>query len=291
MAFRISVGIPTIGRPAVLRDTLRELARQSRQPDRILVCGTSDNDMSGAAEGGANVTLLQTQAGLPRQRNAIVAALHDDEVIVFFDDDFLPHPAYLQTVERHMRQDSRIVVATGRVLADGIGGPGLTFEQGRAIIDAATQAADTVTPIFSGYGCNMAIRVGAMRDHGIAFDERLPMYGWQEDVDVSCQLAAYGTVVQLQAACGVHLGVKVGRGSGVRLGYSQVANPLYLAGKRAGYPIGRALSHVACNLAMNLARAPLPEPYVDRRGRLKGNLLAIKDLATGAMIPERVLEM
>ena len=291
MAFRISVGIPTIGRPAVLRDTIRELARQSRQPDRIVVCGTSDSDMAGAAEMRADVSLLQTQAGLPRQRNAIVAALEDDEIVVFFDDDFLPHPDYLRIVERHMQRDHGIVVATGRVLADGIGGPGLTFEQGHAIIDAAVQVADTVTPTFSGYGCNMAIRVAAMREHGIAFDERLPMYGWQEDVDVSCRLAAHGAVVRLEAACGVHLGVKVGRGSGVRLGYSQVANPLYLAGKHAGYPLGRALSHLACNLAMNLVRAPLPEPYVDRRGRLKGNLLAFRDLATGTMIPERVLEM
>ena len=291
MAFRISVGIPTIGRPAVLRDTIRELARQSRQPDRIVVCGTSDSDMAGAAEMRADVSLLQTQAGLPRQRNAIVAALEDDEIVVFFDDDFLPHPDYLRIVERHMQRDHGIVVATGRVLADGIGGPGRTFEQGHAIIDAAVQVADTVTPTFSGYGCNMAIRVAAMREHGIAFDERLPMYGWQEDVDVSCRLAAHGAVVRLEAACGVHLGVKVGRGSGVRLGYSQVANPLYLAGKHAGYPLGRALSHLACNLAMNLVRAPLPEPYVDRRGRLKGNLLAFRDLATGTMIPERVLEM
>jgi GT2 family glycosyltransferase len=145
--------------------------------------------------------------------------------------------------------------------------------------------------VFSGYGCNMALRLAPMRAHGLRFDERLPLYGWQEDVDLSRRLAAHGRVVKLQRARGVHLGVKQGRGSGLRLGYSQVANPLYLSGKKCGYPWRRALSHLGCNLAMNLARAAWPEPYVDRRGRLRGNLLALRDLLLGRMVPERVLEL
>ena len=34
---------------------------------------------------------------------------------------------------------------------------------------------------------------------------------------------------------------------------------------------------------MNIVRSPWPEPYVDRRGRLRGNLLALRDLMTGRM--------
>lgn len=77
-------------------------------------------------------------------------------------------------------------------------------------------------------------------------------------------LAAFGDVVRIEAARGVHLGVKLGRGPGVRLGYSQVANPLYLAGQRSGDPLGRAMSHAG----RNIMRATWPEPSVDRRGRL-----------------------
>jgi hypothetical protein len=44
-------------------------------------------------------------------------------------------------------------------------------------------------------------------------------------------------------------------------------------------------------MAKNLARSGWPEPYVDRRGRLRGNLLALRDLAAGRMTPERVLEL
>ena len=137
----------------------------------------------------------------------------------------------------------------------------------------------------------MAVRLAPLRRNGLAFDERLPLYGWQEDVDLSRRLAPFGTVVRLSAAMGVHLGVKLGRGSGLRLGYSQVANPLYLAAKGEGYPLARAITHIAKNIAMNVARSPWPEPYVDRRGRLRGNALALRDLLRGRMNPERVLTL
>ncbi len=190
-----------------------------------------------------------------------------------------------------MTADPTIMVATGLVVADGIGGPGISPDAARSILAGRTTGAAGVRPVFSGYGCNMAVRMAPVRDHGVVFDERLPLYSWQEDVDLSRRLAAFGTVVQIDAASGVHLGVKLGRGSGLRLGYSQVANPLYLAGKHLGYPFGRALAHIARNMAMNLTRAWWPEPYVDRRGRLRGNLLALRDLAAGRMAPERVLEL
>jgi GT2 family glycosyltransferase len=127
-------------------------------------------------------------------------------------------------------------------------------------------------PTFSGYGCNMAVRLAPVREHRIRFDERLPLYGWQEDVDLSRRLAQFGAVVRMEAARGVHLGAKSGRGSGVRLGYSQVANPIYLARKRMGYPLRRAVNHIARNLLSNIVRSTWPESYVDRRGRLRGNL-------------------
>jgi len=288
---RIAVGIPTVGRADILRETLREIGGQSRAADQVIVCGTKDADVAGAADAFPGVVLLRAAPGLPRQRNAIIEAAADADVLVFFDDDFLADPDYLATIERAMTQSPAIVVATGRVLADGIGGAGLTPDAGRAILAARAIGPAAIRPTFSGYGCNMAVRLAPMRAHQLRFDERLPLYGWQEDVDLSRRLAPHGEVVLLEAATGVHLGVKLGRNSGVRLGYSQVANPLYLAAKRCGYPFGRALSHIGRNMAMNVARAAWPEPFVDRRGRLRGNLLALRDLVMGRMVPERVLEL
>ena len=290
MALNIVVGIPTVGRAPILRETLSALALQTRQPDRILVCGTKQGDVAGAVDIGRTEVLL-ANPGLPAQRNALIAAAPDADVMMFFDDDFLPEPDYLGAIERYMANDPAIVVATGLVLQDGIGGPGLAVAEAQETLRTSRPANPGITPVFSGYGCNMAVRLTTMRQHGLLFDERLPLYGWQEDVDLSRRLAAFGSVVRINAAFGIHLGVKQGRNSGVRLGYSQVANPLYLARKRAGYPVVRALEHIGRNVAMNIVHAPRPEPYVDRRGRLRGNLLAVADLIRGRMAPERVLDL
>jgi GT2 family glycosyltransferase len=291
MGFRIAVGIPTVGRAPILRETLREIARQTRLADSIIVCGSKVADVEGVEAASPGAMVLIAAPGLPRQRNAVIDAAPHADVLVFFDDDFLPDPDYLAHIEQVMVANPEVVVATGLVLADGIGGPGLTEEAGRAILAAHAPRLTGVKPEFSGYGCNMAVRLATMRQHDIRFDERLPLYGWQEDVDLSRRLAPFGTIVLVEAARGVHLGVKSGRGSGVRLGYSQVANPLYLSAKGAGYPLPRALAHISRNMAMNAARALWPEPYIDRRGRLIGNILALRDLASGRMVPERILDL
>jgi GT2 family glycosyltransferase len=295
MHLNIAVGIPTVGRASVLCQTLAELARQTRRADSVIVCGAKAADIAGAAEAYSGTIVLISEPGLPRQRNAVIDSAGDADILVFFDDDFFPDPDYLAAVEHQMARDPQVVVATGLVLADGIGGPGLSPIEARAILTrhAAPSSVRSfgARPTFSGYGCNMAVRLAPMRAHGLRFDERLPLYGWQEDVDFSRRLAEFGDVLQIDAACGVHLGVKSGRGSGLRLGYSQVANPLYICGKRHGYPFRRAVTHIARNLAMNIARAFWPERYVDRRGRLHGNLLALRDLVVGRMAPERILEL
>jgi GT2 family glycosyltransferase len=295
MHLNIAVGIPTVGRASVLCQTLAELARQTRRADSVIVCCAKAADIAGAAEAYSGTMVLISEPGLPRQRNAVIEAAGEADILVFFDDDFFPDPDYLAAIEQQMARDPRIMVATGLVLADGIGGPGLSPIEARAILSRhaapSSPRSFDVRPTFSGYGCNMAVRLAPMRTHGLRFDERLPLYGWQEDVDFSRRLAEFGDVLQIDAACGVHLGVKSGRGSGLRLGYSQVANPLYICGKRRGYPLRRAVTHIARNLAMNIARAFWPERYVDRRGRLHGNLLALRDLVVGRMAPERILEL
>jgi hypothetical protein len=88
----------------------------------------------------------------------------------------------------------------------------------------------------------------------------------------------------------VHLGAKLGRQKGLRLGYSQIANPVYLA-RKGTYPWDRALRSMARHLAMNLARSPFPEPWADRWGRFRGNVLALWDLARGRAHPSRILEL
>jgi GT2 family glycosyltransferase len=287
----IVVGIPTVNRAPVLREMLSQLSLQTRRPDQVIVSGTNLNDTEGveAVFPGANVVWAKA-AGASCQRNAVIHAAHGADVIVFFDDDFLPHPSYLAEIERHMQASPLTAVVTGLVLADGINGPGLSVTEAKTIL-AKNGHGSGETKVFSAYGCNMAVRANLLRHHGLLFDEGLPLYSWQEDVDLSRQLARHGHIMQLDAAAGVHLGVKLGRGSGVKLGYSQVANPLYLYAKRRGYPFGWAVQHISRNVAKNSVRSCWSEPYVDRRGRLWGNLLALKDLVGGRIAPQRILDL
>ncbi|WP_367715613.1 hypothetical protein AB2N04_16470 [Nitratireductor sp. GISD-1A_MAKvit] len=133
----------------------------------------------------------------------------------------------------------------------------------------------------------MAVRMSTVRGYGLRFDENLPLYGWLEDVDFSRQIARHGRIVRSPRLHGVHLGTKTGRTSGVRLGYSQIANPFYLMRKRTMSP-GQAAPQIARNLAANALRALYPEPWVDRRGRLVGNIRAVGDLMRGRLAPQNV---
>jgi hypothetical protein len=143
---------------------------------------------------------------------------------------------------------------------------------------------DNETP----YGCNMAIRAGVI-DH-LSFDERLVQYGWLEDRDLGIRVAALGRTIWTDAVWGVHLGVKHGRESGLKFGYSQMVNPWYLMKKGVLTPSQAGLNIVRGFLG-NAVCSMLPNQRVDRWGRLKGNIIGIKDIVCGRGAPERVLEL
>jgi GT2 family glycosyltransferase len=290
-SLRIAIGIATRGRPEILLEILRELDLQSRPADRIIVSHVAETDISGAV-GLPRVEFVTGAAGLPRQRNAILDAVDDCDIVLMIDDDFLPERHYVATTLAIFAAATNVVVTTGRVLADGARGPGLGMAAARDILARASGDVpqSDVEPTFSGYGCNMALRLDVIRAHALRFDERLPLYGWYEDIDFCRRLGRHGRIVQVVAARGVHLGVKGGRTSGRRLGYSQVINPLYLW-RKGTYPLGHALRSVGRHLLINGARSLWPEAWVDRRGRLIGNSLALVDILRGRARPERILDL
>jgi GT2 family glycosyltransferase len=282
---RLAVGIATKGRAGILAETLAGLARQSRPPDRLLICHTAPEDVAGLAESGE---FILAPASTTLQRNVLMDAAADCELMVFLDDDVVLDPAYLAATERAFLKAADIVVTTGTLLADGAKGPGLSHADAARLLDGCTPDMSAAPlPAFNGYGCNMAVRLDAVRAHGLRFDERMTFYAWYEDLDFTRRLGGHGRIVRLPGAVGVHLGVKLGRVSGARLGYAQMVNPVYLAAK-GSYPWSHALRSVARHLAMNALRAWRPEPYVDRRGRLRGNLAGLADLLRGVVSPERV---
>ncbi len=290
---RLVVIIVTAGRAGIAGRALAHLENQRRRPDLVVVSAPDASHVEPPARTSYPLAFAFGAQGCTAQRNKALdhPALAGAEAIVFFDDDFLPAADYLERVERAFGLHPDWPVLTGRPIADGINGKGFSFDEALALLAAADPAAPQGHEPITGagaYGCNMAYRaaaIGAQR-----FDERLPLYGWQEDTDFSRRIARGRPVIRLHALRGVHLGVKGGRISGVRFGYSQIANPLYLV--RKGTASARwATRLIAGNVLANVARSLRPEAHVDRPGRLKGNLIAIGHVLRGRIEPEFVTRL
>lgn len=292
----IAIGIATAGRPAVLSDTLRCLEQQTLKPHRVIIAPVAPEDV----ESDVLDTLcypadvITSVPGLTAQRNAIVAAMDDADILIFFDDDFFPEKHFLANTASLFRDHPDIVLATGTLIEDGIHGPGIPSERGKFLIENAAPPPSTdpsPDPYYGVYGCNMIVRCDVLRaSNDIRFDETLPLYAWQEDIDFSRQMAPFGRVVKTNCLTGVHLGTKRGRASGLKLGYSQVANPIYLI-RKGTMSAGFGCKTMGKNVLANLVKSFRPEPHVDRYGRFIGNLKAFADLVRGRLHPQRILKM
>jgi GT2 family glycosyltransferase len=290
---RIAVGVATLGRPQILAATVAEYGRQSRPPDAVFVCAPSEASVEGLVADDPALRIILGPRGSCAQRNAVIDQALAFDLMLFADDDFLPRRDYIEVLEEIFTTRSDVVMTTGSLIADGILGPGLSIAAARALIadDALVpESRLAVEDVFNGYGCNMAVRMAPLRASTIRFDENLPLYGWLEDVDFSRYLSRHGRIVRTLGTRGVHLGAKAGRQPGRRLGYSQLANPLYLA-RKGSFPWWRAASQISRNIAANCWRALRPEPYIDRRGRVHGNAIALMHLATARLHPRRVLDL
>jgi hypothetical protein len=274
----------------VARETISRLTRQTRAPDGVLVVAVTPGDVEGVSGLPSKPQIEFASRGLCAQRNkALSLAIDQADLLVFFDDDFVPCDGYLANAERLFLEHPDIVGATGKLVADGVRGPGIAFERAvRMVEDHTPPATATLDAQHSLYGCNMALRFSAL--DGLWFDENLPLYGWQEDIDFTYRLGGRGRLVGCAELAGVHMGHKSGRSPGKRLGYSQVANPLYLLRKKS-MPKELAARLLAKNLAANVWRSIIPEADVDRRGRLVGNILALGDLMTGRLHPTKILQL
>ncbi|MCJ7997682.1 glycosyltransferase [Rhizobium cremeum] len=290
--FRLVVGIPSAGRRDILAAVLPHIARQIRLPDEVVICVPSveDVDQAELAKLPCPVRVLVSRRGSCRQRNHILESIPEADIVVFLDDDFLMAPPYLEQTEEIFAANPDVDICTGRVIADGITGPGISVADGWRMLKDHVRRDNRSPPVettYTGYGCNMAVRMSAVRIGGLRFDENLPLYGWLEDVDFSRIAARHGRIVSSAGLVGVHLGTKVGRTSGLRFGYSQIANPIYLMRKET-MSVRHAGIQMARNLLANVVKIWRPEPWIDRKGRLRGNLLAFSDLLAGRLAPRNI---
>ncbi|KIT16300.1 glycosyltransferase family 2 protein [Jannaschia aquimarina] len=295
---RLAVAICSVGRPDCVRDLIEPLVRQTRQADLIVFAVTRPEDIgfdpSELFPDETEVSVVLSEKGLPRQRNAALDKIGDRaDIVVFYDDDFVPTKTSLAGVEAFFDAFADVNGATGDLIADGIHGAGYSHGDAMDLVtayerDHSEQAPTIIREGLAGlYGCNMVYRLTAVGTE--RFDETLPLYGWQEDIDFAARIP--GRRVKTDAFAGVHRGAKSGRETaGRRLGYSQMANPWYLW--RKGTMTRRfALRLMSRNLVANHIKMLRPEPWIDRRARARGNWKALAEIATGRADPRRILDM
>lgn len=292
---RISVIICSVGRPEAIESVLPFIARQTKQPSHVLIVVTKPEDLppESALQYNLPIQVLYSPKGLTKQRNTGLDAIQNEcDAVFFIDDDYLPAQDALEVLESGFTRFKDAAGLTGTPLADGINTAGVSVPEARDLIEAyEAKPRDTAIAaqrkLVGLYGCNMAYRcrsIGSTR-----FDPRLPLYGWQEDTSFAYRLD--GEKIRLRNLAGVHCGTKSGREtSGCLLGYSQVANPLYLMRKKS-LPLRFALSLIFRNVLANHRRIFSPEPWIDRKERAKGNWLAFYDVLRGRHDPERIYEL
>ena len=289
---RIAIIIASKGRPEDLALWLAHSARQSVKPALMIwsLCAAEDLPDLSAVPEAERPLVIWSAAGSCVQRNTGLDALPEGiDIVAFFDDDYVPSSRCLEGIARVFAEEAGLAGVTGRLLADGINSPGISVSRALSLVeefDRLPRVERIMLHHRAGlYGCNMAFRRALIGEE--RFDERLPFYGWQEDIDFSARIARRGPIRATNGFAGVHRGAKGGRVSGVRFGYSQVANILYLCRKRTmRWPFGlRQMGH---NILANHARLLRPEPWVDRKGRVIGNWLALVDLLRGRIDPMRV---
>jgi glycosyltransferase involved in cell wall biosynthesis len=288
----IAVVISTRGRPDIVAALVERLCQQTRRPDHIFVVASAPADVAELTSTSTFLTVEIGRMGLTRQRNdglALVGAKFSH--VVFFDDDFVPSAFWIERMARIFRTHPDIAGMTGTILADGIHNSGIGLDEAITEVEHHDAVAPHGAPLHKRFpygnnvGSNMAYRFSAMS--GLRFDERLPLYSWHEDSDFRGQVEKRGLFVKAGDLWGIHLGHKVGRVNGTMLGYSQIANVAYLA-RKGTVPRRFLLESATRNVLSNLIRYSRPEPFIDRRGRLRGNMLALRDLFAGRLSPERV---
>lgn len=291
MALSHAVIIPTCGRREILGRLLLWLGEQTRLPDEVIISTTDETQVPDVST-RFPVKIVFGVKCLSAQRNrGLEIASGRFDAITFLDDDLLPATDYLERAGRALRQNPGWAVVMGHIILDGATTGEISWAQGLETLHAAEAAGPAdgrALDRIGAQGGNMTIRAGMIGD--LRFDERLALYSWQEDIDFSTQLGRRGRIVCLPTIRSVHLAVRSGRTSGMRFGYSQIINPVYLL-RKGTMPAGFALKLMGRNLMANAVRSVRPETHIDRRGRLRGNLMALGHLLKGRIEPEYVLEI
>ncbi|MGH2447831.1 MAG: glycosyltransferase family 2 protein [Chloroflexota bacterium] len=173
----ISVVIVTNRRPAMLRDLLSELKRQSRVPDEVIVVDhAADEDTRSVVLDAAAIYVAAPNVTLGAARQAGVDAANGD-VIAFTDDDCLPSERWLE-----------MLLAAFRDRPESWGVQGVTRREKGEI---GAHGVSVSRPDRLYRTCNIAYRQDAL-DRAAGFD--VGFHGWFEDTAFGAKVLVHGPI-------------------------------------------------------------------------------------------------
>ncbi len=242
-SLRLSVVICTKDRPGELATCLDSLATQRRLPLEVLVVDASATPPTEVVDGfrrrvSCAVELIRAEPGLPRQRNIGIRAARGD-VVMFFDDDVVLEPDYLEELARVYDRDTTRAIG-------GVGGAQVPDPTPR---ESAARRAFARLFLLAGYGsgrlkrsgcaeyalspavemevdflsgCNMSFRREVFADE--LFDERLSGYAIGEDLQFSYRVSRRWKLVVTPRARVEHRHTGGGRPRAGRLEEMRVIN-------------------------------------------------------------------
>jgi glycosyltransferase involved in cell wall biosynthesis len=294
---KTTVVICSANRAEVLSETLDSVIHGQSVPPCEIIVSVFDqahvNEKTRAASGVRVV--LSARPGTCAQRNVAAKVVHTPYTL-FLDDDVELAPNFIESMERLLQEVEDAVAATGVMVVDGAGGDkGLDRESAKAYavnyVPEHGNYDQGEGQQMSGRG-NLFIRT-KMFDK-VLFDENLPLYGWLEDLDFATNCLRYGRIVMNTGTCFAHLRTPGGRTSGLRFGYSQIVNPLYLWRKSGKPGLSNVIvQHWMIRIAYNCFYTLIGKPSDrnDRIGRFRGNLIALGHLLSGKVDPSYILQL
>ena len=271
----------------MLHESVLSLVRQTT-PCEIIV---SVPDLSHVLEETTRlprVAVVTGSRGSCAQRNSALSFIRGEcAAIFFFDDDVEVDCDYVGHMLAMLEKDSTIALAAGLNLGRGAVAGSLDRDKAKGLIteNKARPLGPEVETIRAAIACRMCLRgslLGIVR-----FDERLPLYGYQEDLDFSLQCRRHGRIVMNRRCLMVHIETTAGRMGSKRRGYSEVVNPFYIWSKRTG----ASLARVAAGSLRRTLRNAFHLHTADGRRQFAGNLAGWLRLTTGRADPEYILRL
>lgn len=280
---RIAVVVCTLNHTHELTKMLDDLAHQTYAAETVIISTPYPDRLR--LSNPLTVSVVSAPLGLTKQRNAALDVLDSGiDAVAFLDDHMVLADDYIERAVEFLRARPEVVLFSGNVLADGVRQGGLSRQSAERAI-SASMAEDWWRPAKRVYGCTMIVRRAIAQ--AVRFDERLTGYGWLEDRDFGFRCAQRGEVGYYGGCRVVHLGQQSGAASGLRFGFAQVVNPLYLW-RKGSMPLRVLVFNLCRSSVRNVVAFLARDTRQGRNRRLRGNWIGLRSVLAGGITPEKV---